>query len=226
MSPIIREPISAMGLTRHEFGRIRTLHVDLAIEVRVVEYLHRDLVLALVQFLELGVVDRDILFDVLSGQLNFLVHAPAVQAVERPVPNSGGTTSQKEHEQVGLDAPILDERNERLDDIRNDDQEDGEVDVVEGAVAFSEGGDGAVFNGGEVGRLHRARRHDGERETTIPELSVHFLLTDTAHLELFVRRGSAVSKGMIAPINMGMALSGSQDAFCIIRPLSISDYRV
>lgn len=68
------------------------IEINFALEIRVVEDLHGDFLLALVQLLELGVVDSDVLVNILARQLNLFVFPAPVNAHERPVADSRGCT--------------------------------------------------------------------------------------------------------------------------------------
>ena len=57
-----------------------TLEVNFTLKIRVVEDLHGNFLLAFVQLLELGVVDSDVLVNILARQLNFFVFPASVNA--------------------------------------------------------------------------------------------------------------------------------------------------
>jgi len=140
---------------------VRTLNVDLALKVRIVEDLNRDFVLAGVQLLQLGVMDSDVLLNVFAGQDNLFVLARTKVAHDGPIGNGDGDAEEENHEEVGLEATILDDGNERLDNVRHDEDEGGQLIVGEGPIALGEADEGRVLNRREIGRLHGGGRHRG-----------------------------------------------------------------
>lgn len=163
----------------------RTIKIDLAIKVGVVEELHRHLLLALVHLLELGVLDSNILLDVLARQRDLLVSPRTINTVERPIPHCSRDTSQQEHEQIGLEAAIFNDGKERLEDIRNDHDEGSEMIIVEGAVALSKTDKGSVFDSGVVRHPHGGGTHGGGEGKDIFDSATRQITIST--LELFGR---------------------------------------
>lgn len=70
----------------------RTLEVNFALKIRVVEDLHGNFLLAFVQLLELGVIDGDVVVNILARQLNLFVFSASVNAHKGPVTDSRGCT--------------------------------------------------------------------------------------------------------------------------------------
>ena len=143
-----------------EMGK-QTFEVNFALKIRVMEDLHGNLFLSFVKLLQFGVLDVDIFLNVLARQHDFLVPATTVNTVESPVANSCGSARQKEHEKVGFEPSIFDNREEALDDIRNDDEEGSKMIVVECTVSFSKAYQRRVFDSGVVGDPHRRGGHVG-----------------------------------------------------------------
>ena len=139
----------------------RTIKIDLAIKVGVVEELHGHLLLAFVHLLELGIVNGDILLDVLARQRDLLVSPRTINAVESPIPHCSRGSSQQEHEQISLEAAIFNDGKERLEDVRNDHKEGGEMIIVEGAVPLGKTDKGSVFDSGIVRHPHGRGAHGG-----------------------------------------------------------------
>lgn len=115
-----------------------TVEVDLAVEVRVVEDLHRDLLFAVVLCLELGVVNRDIFLHMPTRKLDLLVLARAVSAHDRPVCDGDGHAEQNDHEDVGLQPAAVDEGKHALDEPWNNNDRSSQLDIGEVAIAFVE----------------------------------------------------------------------------------------
>ena len=140
----------------------RTVKFNLALKVRVMEHLHWDLLLALVQPLQLGVRNCDILLDVFAWQHDLCVAARTVHAIERPVRNCRRQAADHEHEQVRLEPAVLDNGRECFDDIRYDDERGDKVVVVEGTIALSKTDERRVLDRWEGGRPHGGGRHGGD----------------------------------------------------------------
>lgn len=138
-----------------------TIEVYFSFKVRVVEDLHGNLVLALVQFLHFDVLNGNILLNVLAGEKNLLVLSTAIHAVQSPVRDSGGDTGDDQEEEVGLETTATDERKEGLEEVGNDDHASCEVNIVECAIALGETDQRGIFNGRQVGHPHSGGRHVG-----------------------------------------------------------------
>lgn len=128
------------------------------------EGLHGDFFTSSVSFLEFGVVDGNVVFDVLSRQSDLFVSARTIDTDEGPVSDGGRDTGEDENEEVGLEASVFDDRKERLDEIGNYDDESGEVEVVEGAVALCKADEGGIFDSRGGGDPHRRGGHDGAED--------------------------------------------------------------
>ena len=155
--------VSRRAWTRREAGH--TVEIDLALKVRVVEDLHGDLLLAKVLCLEFGVLDGDVFLDVTARKLDLLVLAGAVHAHRGPVRDGDGDTEKNDKEDVCLEAAMAEDRQSALDEPWDAEDEGGEVEVVEGAVALCEADEGRVLDGGcvclcdgEGGHVHAGRR--------------------------------------------------------------------
>ena len=136
------------------------------------EDLHGNLLLAVVLLLQLGVVDRDVLFKVALRELDLVVLALAVHAHERPVAHRDGDTEDNEDEQVRLKTATVDDGEDALCNPWDTNNEDGEVEVAEMAVALGEALYRGIFYGGDVGRLYGVVGHRDPRRTTL-DLPAH-----------------------------------------------------
>jgi hypothetical protein len=101
------------------------------------EELHWDLFFAFVKLLQLGVLNGNILLNILARQHNLGVFAATVDAIQGPVSHSSGYARQNEHEYISLEASIFNNGEEGLEDVRNDDKQTSKMKIVEGAIAFS-----------------------------------------------------------------------------------------
>ena len=135
-------------MTRVEGLERLTVDLDLVVKVGVVEDLHGDLLLAKVLCLELGVLDGDVLLDVTAGELDLLVLAGAVHAHDCPVGNGDGDAHDEDKEEVSLEAATTEDGEGPLDDPGDAEDEGGEVEVGEVAIALSEADERRVFDGG------------------------------------------------------------------------------
>jgi hypothetical protein len=72
-SPVTRRQIHASPVTYSCAESQLTVYIGLALKISVVEYLDRNFLLVVVLFLQLRVVDSDILLDVLAWERHFLV---------------------------------------------------------------------------------------------------------------------------------------------------------
>ena len=108
---------------------MRTVKVDFAVEEGVVHELHGDLFLAVVLCLELGIVDGEVLFDVLAWQLYAFILTSTKHTHECPVGYRHGYTENDDKKEVGLEAATVDERNEPFDKVRDTKYDPGEHDV-------------------------------------------------------------------------------------------------
>lgn len=123
------------------------------------EDLHRNLVLPVVQLGELGVLDGNVLFNVLARQRNLFVLPGTIHGRQRPVRDRRRYAGKDEQEHVRLEATPVEEREEHLQDIGHDNDRGGEVVVGEIAVALCETSERGILYGGIVGRLHGRGRH-------------------------------------------------------------------
>lgn len=120
-------------------------------------YLHWDLLLPMILCLQLRVVNRDVLLDVLSRQRDLLVLPRPIHTHQRPV-RDRNRHAQKEHkEQIRLEAAPVNEGEHTLDEPWDSEDEGGKVDVVEGAVTLSERDKRRVFIDGGVSKTLRGR---------------------------------------------------------------------
>lgn len=143
--------------TRHV--RPHTIKINLALEKRIMEHLHRDLLLPMVLRLKHRIVYRNILLQVPLGQHNLLVLAPAVRTHEGPIRDRDRETREQGKEDIGLEAAAVEDGKDAFEEPGHDDNEGAEVDVAEGAVALDQTLDGRVFDRGRVGRAHGEERH-------------------------------------------------------------------
>ena len=137
-----------------------TIEVDLVIEERVVEDLHRNLLLAEVLGLELRVLDGDVLLDIAARKLDLLVDTGTVRAHDGPVGGGDGDAEEKDKEDVGLEAAVAKDGEGALDEPGDAKDEGGELGVGEVAIALGETDEGGVLDGWGVGDFDRVGRHD------------------------------------------------------------------
>ena len=137
-----------LALTR---GERQTIEVDLVLEVRVVEDLHGDLLLAEVLCLELRVLDGDVLVKGAAGELDLEVLAGTVDGHDCPVGDGDGETEENDEEDISLEATIANYGEGALDDVGNAKDEGGELRIGEVAIALCETDEGGVFDGGGSG---------------------------------------------------------------------------
>lgn len=139
--------LAASAVSVESRGRMRrTLDVDLALEVGVVEDLHGDFLAVRVLLLERGVLDGDVLVDGLVGEDAVVAYANVGATHEHPVGDGGGETGEEEEEDIGsLEGEVGDEAGE---EVRDEEDGGGELEVGEGAVALD--GEGRVGDGRSV----------------------------------------------------------------------------
>lgn len=115
----------------------RTIKVNLSLEVSVMEDLHRNLFLAVVKLLELGVFDSDVLLDVLSRKLNLFVFTTTNATHNHPVCKSGRESGEKQDENVCLETTAVDERKKPFHKPRDDKNKGSKVIITELVIALS-----------------------------------------------------------------------------------------
>ena len=118
------------------------------------EDLHRNLLLAFVKLLQLGVVDSDVLLDVLARKSDLLIPPRAVDAVECPVGNGSDGSKKNDTEEVGFEATVLHDWDEGLEDVGHDDDESTKMDVVEGTIPLVKANERRIFDSGVAGHPH------------------------------------------------------------------------
>jgi len=194
MSKTSPENKSSQQRRRVIWNGTRTIKLDFAVKVRVMENLHRNLAPGIIQLLHLRVLDGDVLFNVLARKLNLLVFPLSIHAVQGPVRDSGGYASKDEQKEIGLEPATVDEGKEGLEDVRSDEDAYSKVVVVEGAVAFCEAYKGSIFYCGEAGDPHGGGRR-GHGEIHKPSIVLFFIqalrliLFASVGITLFKNRG-------------------------------------
>jgi hypothetical protein len=139
-----------------------TVEVNFALEIRVVKDLHRDLLLAVVLSLEPRVVNGDVFLDVAFRQNDLLVLTLAVHTHESPVRHRDRKAEDQEEEEIGLEPTTVDDGQDALDEPWHDDDEGGEVEVVERTVALHKTDYGRIFDRWGVRRVHGFDGHSGD----------------------------------------------------------------
>ena len=114
--------------------------LDLPIKVRIVKYLHRDLLPPVL--LHRGTLDLDIRFLRFTGEGDLLIQPPAKFGLEDPV--ADGDWEKQEDEEDPVRGPSCSEGDELLEEVWNDKVGYCELDVGEGGIAF--GGERSVGN--------------------------------------------------------------------------------
>src|SRR5882762_4247002 len=140
---------------------VLTFELNLAIKVRVVEFLHWDLLLAMVLSLKDVVLNRDVLLNVLAWRLDLGVLPPPIHTHKRPVPNRNGYSQKQHHEHIGLEPAAVDNGQDALDKPRNGKDSGSELDVGEGPIAFYQPYRGCVFNSRGVRNANTGRHVGG-----------------------------------------------------------------
>ena len=105
----------------------RTLEVDLAVKVGVVEDLHRDFSLSVIISFKIEVLYFDILFDILPGQDDLFVYAGTNSRHDRPVNDSEWETHDEDKEPVSVEAAAVDQREDTLDEPGHTEDNGGQV---------------------------------------------------------------------------------------------------
>lgn len=108
--------------------------VNFLVKVRVVENLHRDLPV-LVFFLELFVLEVEIVADGFTGELDLFIHPLSEFGFKSPVSDSDGNTEEDDKEPVGF--PAIGQRKKTLDNPWTKDNGSRELVVREGCAALS-----------------------------------------------------------------------------------------
>ena len=103
-----------------------TVEVDLALKVRVVEDLHGNFFLSVIEGLEFIVLDGDVPLDILARQNELLVLAFPVHGCHRPVGDYDRDTKHNDEEDIGLETAAVDDGENALDDKGHAEDEDGE----------------------------------------------------------------------------------------------------
>ena len=124
-----------------------TVEINLALEIRVVEDLHGDFLPSMVLGFQLGVVNGDILLDVAVGKDDFLVFPLAIHTHKCPIRHSHRYSEEEDHEKVCLEPAIVHDWEHALDNPWYDDDQGGEVQVAESAIAIVETLYGCVLYG-------------------------------------------------------------------------------
>lgn len=132
-----------------------TIEVNFSIKVVVVEKLHGDLLLALVNTLQLWIVNSNVFLDSFSGKNDLLVLPWSIYTHEGPVANSCRRSNKDKHEEIRLETTILHDGKERLCDVGDNQNESSEVKVVERAIALCKAHERRIFHSWVVGYPHR-----------------------------------------------------------------------
>ena len=137
-----RSPIMSI---LHDLQHI-PLELKLALKVRIVENLHRDLFST--PFLNGRAFNLDIILLGPVGEWDFFIQPGTILGNKRPVRDGDGQTEDGDEEQVGLDAGVKRDK-PALDEEGDGEYGRDEVVVVERSATF--GGQRGVGNAGEVG---------------------------------------------------------------------------
>ena len=101
-----------------------TVEVDLSIEVRVMEDLHGNFFLSVIEGLEFIVLDGDVLLDIFARQNDLLVLAFPVHGCYCPVGDYDRDTKDDDEEDIGLESTTVDDGENALDDKGHAEDED------------------------------------------------------------------------------------------------------
>ena len=121
---------SPVGSSQHAIRGVEaqsTVEVDLAVKVRIMEDLHGNFFLSVIEGLEFIILDGDVLLDILARQNDLLVLAFPVHGCHRPVGNYDRDTKNDDEEDIGLESATVDDGENVLDDKGHTEDEDGEV---------------------------------------------------------------------------------------------------
>lgn len=159
-----------------------TLDVNLALKVRVVEDLHGNLLLPFELLPKLGVMNSHVFLQVPARELDLLVLAFTKVTHDCPVANGNRDTRKQEDEEIRFRATEVNKGQDTLDEPWYNHNKDGEVDVVERAIALSNTLDGCVFDSGGVRSADCVDGHDERRvqvvvvvDTPCWQLLSHFM---------------------------------------------------
>ena len=142
----------------------RTLDFNLALEVRVVEQLERDLVHAVVLGLELGVLDVEVLLDGLAWHDDVRADGPTDLGHDVPVGGGDGEAGQEEEQDIVDLEREVGRPEELCEQVRHDDDEGRKVVVAERSGAYREPGSAPARAKVEPGeRAYRQREASGSR---------------------------------------------------------------
>lgn len=125
--------------------------------------LHWNLLLPMILRLQLRVVNRDVLLNVLPRQRDLFVLPRPIHTHQRPVRDRDWHAQDEHKEQIRLEATPVNEGEHTLDEPWDSEDEGGEVDVVEGAVALRKRDKRRVFVDGSIGETFRCGRHGRRR---------------------------------------------------------------
>lgn len=118
------------------YEQIFTFNVNLAVEVSVVENLHGDLVLSVINFFEFCITNVDVLFNIFPRQRDALVDATTDARHEHPVTNRDGDAEESNEEPVRVEPAAVDEREDALDHVGHTEDERSEMVIRERAAAL------------------------------------------------------------------------------------------
>ena len=92
-----------------------TFEVDLSVKVRVVEDLHGNFFLSMIESLEFTVLDGDVLLDILARQNDLLIIAFPVHGCHCPVDDYDRDSKDDDEEDIGLESTTVDDGENALD---------------------------------------------------------------------------------------------------------------
>ena len=111
------------------------------------EYLHRDLLLVVILGLEVGVIGGDVFFDVDSGNGDLLIVPPAINTHDSPISNGQWDSEDDNEEKVCLEPAMGNDGQDTFQHPGNAEDDSGQMEVVEFAIALSDADEGWVFYG-------------------------------------------------------------------------------
>lgn len=123
--------------------------------------LHWYLVRSSVVYFEQGILECDILLEILARKLNLVVFAISIGTHDGPISNRDRNAKKQDHCPICVETSIVKKGKPLFQEIRHTKDKRGEDEVAEGAIAFSKALQGGVFYGRDA-RNTNAGRH-GER---------------------------------------------------------------
>ena len=131
-----------------------TIELVFSIEVSIVKYLHRNLLLVMVFSFELGVIGGDEFLNINGGDGDLFVLPFAIDAHDGPISNSKGNSEDGDEEDVCFEPSIRHDRQDTFQYPGDTEDDGGQMEVAKVPVSLSNANEGWIFYGRSLGYFY------------------------------------------------------------------------